>query len=88
MQPDWRPRVKTDLLAEVVEDDLVVLVPETDQVHLLNATAAAIYELCDGTRSAGQIAAELRHLVGNPPDEIERDVSRALEELVEKGLLE
>ncbi len=88
MPKDWRPKVRPDLLAEVVEDDLVVLVPETDQVHLLNTTAAAIYELCSGTRSASQIAGELRRVVGASAEEIEHDVNRVLEELAEKGLLE
>lgn len=88
MRPDWCPKIKPDLLSEAIEDDVVVLVPETDQVHLLNLTAAAIYELCDGTRSVDQIVDALRRSVPNPPDEIDHDVNRTLAELSEKGLLE
>jgi len=88
MQPDWRPRVRPDLLCETIDDDLVVLVPETDHVHLLNLTAAAVCELCDGNHSVAQIVDALRGAVAHPTDAIAHDVDTLLAELSRKGVVE
>ena len=41
------------------EDGVVVYQPSRGRVHSLNAAAAAILELCDGTRNSSAIASEL-----------------------------
>jgi len=41
------------------EDGLVVYDPAQDMVHHLNASAAVIFDLCDGTRDPESIAAVL-----------------------------
>ena len=41
------------------EDGLIVYVAATDTVHHLNKTASVIFALCDGTRDAAAIAAEV-----------------------------
>lgn len=53
---------------------------------LLNSTAAAVIELCDGKRTLGAIAAELQEIYqgGN----VANDVRHLLSRLAEKGLLE
>ncbi len=40
-------------------DALLVMNPAADVVHVLNPTMAAIWQLCDGTRAAEDIAAAL-----------------------------
>lgn len=51
----------------MVEEDLVVYDPLSDRTLLLNPVAAAILDLCDGTRDAHAVAAALRdELVGAP----------------------
>lgn len=54
--------------------------------HYLNSTAAAIYALADGTRSARQIADEVAQLFGleAPPT---ADVDAALADMADKGLI-
>jgi len=39
-----------------VEDGFVVFDGATDRVHYLNPTATVVFSLCDGTRTAAQIA--------------------------------
>lgn len=59
---------------------------QNDAGHVLNAMAAAVYELADGTRSIGAIARVLGERTGVRVDE--GVVHLALQELAEANLLE
>lgn len=63
----------------------MLLYPERGQ--LLNATAAAIAQRLDGTRSIRTIAEELAREHGVPVDEVEADVTTLVDALAAKGLL-
>ncbi len=66
----------------------MLLYPERGQI--LNESAVAIVERCDGTRTVGAICDELAHVHHATPQEvveIERDVIELLEGLRVKGLL-
>jgi len=72
--PSARPSVVDGLEVEEVRDGLTVFDPATDRVHYLNPTAAIVFTLCDGTRSASEIAsfvAESFELDEPPGGEIE-----------------
>ncbi len=76
-----RPQARTTgVLAESVGDELVVYDSVTRSAHCLSADAAGVWALCDGQRSPEDMAREL----GAVPAQ----VSRALEELGDAGLLE
>jgi hypothetical protein len=64
----------------------VVYDPNHDAVHHLNASAAVIFELCDGTRDLGAIAATLRELYGLKEPPTEATVA-GLRELAERNLI-
>ena len=63
----------------------VLLFPEG--VLLLNTTAAAVLELCDGRRTPADVVARLGRRYGTEPDELIRDVTEFLGHLRERGLL-
>ena len=67
------------------EGQWLLLYPERGQV--LNASAAAIAQRCDGTRSVAAIAEELAREHAAPAAEIEADVVALVEQLAAKGLL-
>jgi hypothetical protein len=76
-----RPQARTTgVLSESVGDDLVVYDSVTRSAHCLSADAAGVWALCDGQRSPEDMANEL----GAVPEQ----VSRALRELGDAGLLE
>lgn len=59
-----RPARRTkDLECQEVGDELMVMDARADRVHVLNATMAAIWKLCDGARSSEQIAQALSEVV-------------------------
>jgi pyrroloquinoline quinone biosynthesis protein D len=63
----------------------MLLYPERGQV--LNASAAAIAQKLDGTRTIETIAEELAREHCVPVAEVERDVAALVEQLAAKGLL-
>jgi hypothetical protein len=53
-------RREEDLLVRSLSDETLVYDLKRDQAHCLNATAAAVWQRCDGRTSAAQLAAMLR----------------------------
>ena len=88
INPNWCPRIRPDILTESIEDEMVVFVPETDQTHLLNLTAAAIFELCDGAMTVKDIIKTLKESVNETPEGMKEEIYKTLSEYIEKGLLE
>jgi hypothetical protein len=59
-----RPARRTrDLECQDVGDELMVMDARSDRVHVLNATMAAIWKLCNGRSSPEQIAQALSEVV-------------------------
>ena len=56
-------------------------------VHILNETARAIWELCDGHTEPREMVESIVALFDAPRDTVVRDVERALAELHAAGLL-
>jgi len=83
-----RPRLsaKARLRPDGPSGKLALLSPEN--VMLLNATGAAIVELCDGTRSVAEIVSALGGRFSAPPARLEAEVVGYLERLRDKGLVE
>lgn len=70
----------TNLIVEELGDELLVYDRDTDRVHCLSPSAAAVWRRCDGRTPAGGLSAQL--------DLDGETVERALDELAGLGLLE
>ena len=80
-----QPKKKDGLIIEEVGEELLVFDDSAQVAAALNRAAAAVFELCDGTRDVDGIVADLR--THTPP--LGRDeVALALEELDEAGLID
>lgn len=75
-----------DMACNEVPDGYVVYDPRREEVHYLNLTAAAVFELCDGEATSASIAQSLQAAFGlaQAPD---NDVDTCLKELVAQGLV-
>ena len=82
------PTHASHLMEYQVEDELTLYDHRGNVVHILNSTAAAVWELADGTQEAGDIAAQLAELYGLEADVAEEDVQEILEQFREAGLLQ
>ena len=82
-----KPRRAEPLEVNEAEDGLVVYDSRQDQVHHLNASAALIFDLCDGTRGVDEIAAVLADLYGLDAPPV-METQTGLDELATRGLIE
>jgi hypothetical protein len=68
--------------------DILLYDPIADAVHVLNATADSVWEMCDGRHSPAEIVTELRKRYGGTESaDLPGDVESALRALAAKGLL-
>ena len=68
-------------------DDTAVYLPDTGSLHLLNPPALAIWELCDGETTGREMAEAVAELTGLDLDAALGDVTGALDDLYEQGLV-
>lgn len=76
-----------DTPARTIDGEAVVITPHDSTLHTLNGTATFIWDRADGTRTLGEILAELEGTY-----EVEVEVARAdaalfVAEAVQKGLM-
>ena len=83
------PQAKPGLEFEELEglDEVVVIDGEGQCCVSLNLTAAAVLEMCDGTQTVREIAAELAQISSAEVSQVEADVFALLTELKSHQLL-
>ena len=79
-------RRASDMACNEVPDGYVVYDPRREEVHYLNLTAAAVFELCDGEATSAAIAQSLQVVFGleHAPGD---DVDGCLKALAAQGLI-
>ena len=85
---DSKPKRKGIPVVEEMDDDLLVADFGESQLHILNPTAAAVWDMCDGQYTAEQMADLLAGHFGLPVEDVQDDVVKMLGEFHEKGLIE
>jgi pyrroloquinoline quinone biosynthesis protein D len=81
-------RSERTLSQDFADGTIAVLDPTGERVLMLNPTGAAVWALCDGTRTVEDIAAFVHaHTSGATLGQVRGDVASLLAELVAAGLL-
>lgn len=83
--PSRAPGVVTE--SADIERGTRILLTADGTGHELNATASALWELCDGETSVEEIAASVAQAFGMPEPQAREEVEAALALLIEQGLL-
>jgi len=76
-----------DVIWRRVDDKIVVIKDAGLAIHVLNKTAAMIWEMYDGERSVDEIAQRLVERFDVPFDEACRDIEEIVEKLIKLGLM-
>ncbi len=79
------PRVREFPLGD---DEMMLFIEGTQVLHALNTTAWAVWDLCDGSRTISELAAELSGATGHPFDAVLTDVRASVERLGALALLD
>jgi hypothetical protein len=77
-----------DIIWRRIGDDLVVIKEDGLATHVLNKTAAFIWEMCDGKRGMDEIAASLCEHYDVSPEEACADTIETIETLTKAGITE
>ena len=75
------PQRQGELVQAASAEGWTVYESETDSLHVLNNSARAIWELCDGSTRPSEMARAISELTGVDLSETSRDVEKTLERL-------
>ena len=84
---DARWRRDAELPFQQLDEELIVVDPKSREVHLLNETAARIWELLAAPRSLDELADTLGDEYDADDDELRTAISECLSGLSGKGLV-
>lgn len=76
--PKPLPLRRTDIWLRRTAGESALVDPETGAVHLLNDTAVAIWDLCDGQTAPAEMITAICDLCDMHPDVVAEDVHRIL----------
>ncbi|UCB44007.1 MAG: PqqD family protein [Dehalococcoidales bacterium] len=76
-----------DIIWRRIEDEIVLITDDGLSLHVLNKTAAQIWEMCDGTHSPEDITAGLCERFDATLEEVTEDVQDTLDKLKGLGLV-
>jgi pyrroloquinoline quinone biosynthesis protein D len=87
MNTDSRLTRRDNVLTQETSDGLVLLDPDGGEYFSLNEVGSRVWELCDGTRTVGDVVGVLAEEFDAPGETIRDDVLELLEELAAEGLV-
>lgn len=82
-----RPVRRSDVWVRQVSGENAIYDPLTQAVHLLNDTALAIWEQCDGATTPSEMMRAIVDLSGLHEEVVSEDVGRTLAEFDRAGLV-
>ena len=82
------PLRRDDVWVRRTDDEAVLLGPDGKSIHLLNDTAAALWELCDGTTTTGEMVQAILDFFAVSEQQASADVDRTIATFDELGIVE
>jgi PqqD family protein of HPr-rel-A system len=79
--PALKPKVRADLTVVEIDGEAVIYDASSGRLHHLNPAAAVIFQLCDGSGTIKELAAEIADVTNVPQDDIARQVRRMVKAL-------
>ena len=86
--PQDLPRRRPGIGIRQLRGEQALVDPARDRLHVLNATALALWELCDGNTRPEEMVDAVCVLFGEDHAAVERDVTSTLAEFENLGLIE
>ena len=83
-----RPVRRKDVWLRNTKDEIAVYNPGTGDVYLLNETALAIWDLCDGETKPEEMMTAICEVTSLPPEVVAEDVERILLEFDHAELID
>jgi hypothetical protein len=87
MNSTARPERVGEVWTRLEGDETAIFEPVSQRLIRLNASARAIWELCDGETEVTEVVEALVELTGRPEEEVTSEVDATLESLRDLGLV-
>jgi hypothetical protein len=84
----FAPKVGTDVCDVEIDGEVVVFCERTRRIHLLNATAGAVWRLFDGTVTLAELASEMASEFGEDRATVETSLVEVVQTAGAQGLLQ
>lgn len=83
------PRAREEVVFRPLSREWVLYDPATSRLHVLNVTAALVWQLCDGETSLDRMVEEVSRVLDAPPEpeRVRADVQEVLGRFEREGLL-
>lgn len=81
----WKPRGRDDVVFRKTGDDWLLYDPVTDDLHVLNLSAALVWSLCTGDLEPDEIRDDVLSSFEDP--EADLDIDEILDDFQSAGLL-
>jgi len=81
----WRPQVRDDVVFRRVAEDWILFDPASQQIHVLNLTAALVWSFCTGDADVAAIEGQVKEAFGIANQDPK--VEEALQGFLDAGLL-
>ncbi len=81
------PKARSDLTVVEIDGEALVYDDVGGALHHMNPAATMVFRLCDGTRSAAWIAAEIVDACGADAGQVSRHVRAVIKQFGEAGLM-
>ena len=88
LRRDEIPRRLSSVTGYELADELLLFCGDSQRVHVLNPSAAAVWDLCDGQRTVLEINRTLASVIGRSNADLFPDVHLAVNELLKMEMLE
>jgi hypothetical protein len=82
------PKVREDLAVVDIDGESVIYDLQEDMLYHLNASAAMVFHLCDGTGTVDEVAQDITEVGGLPAAEVLDQVVHMVHHFANRGLLE
>ncbi len=83
-----KPQQKTGYRLEALDDELLLYHPGQTTIIYCNPTASLVWQLCDGTRTIGEMIDLLSAAYEQPAEVVKADVFAVLEEFCRHGAVQ
>lgn len=81
------PKVKVGAVSSLVENEMIVVLPEKGQVKVLNDVASQVWNMLDGNNSIEQIVNKISVEYEIAEDSIQDDILQFIQVLVDKDMV-
>ncbi|MGH9298251.1 MAG: PqqD family peptide modification chaperone, partial [Acidimicrobiales bacterium] len=85
--PAFAPRPRESVVSSRFEGEVLIVDGDTGAIHVLNSTAAVIWECFDGEVTLAELAGDIAEAFGAPLETVQRDTIAVAQELGGRNLL-